>query len=242
MGAVLASSGLAWLAGVLSILSPCVLPLLPILVGSAVMSHRHGALALAMGLTLSFTLAGILLATLGANMGLGQETFRNVAALMLLVFAMVLMLSRLQDWLSAMASRLTSGGQTALAGFSLAGWPGQFVLGLLLGLVWSPCVGPTLGAAVVLASQGENLFQVALVMASFGVGASVPLIGLGVMSRQVVSGWQGRLLSAGKFGKRLLGVFLLLMAGLVLSGTDKQLEAWVLDQMPVWLVQLTTRF
>ena len=64
-----------------------------------------------------------------------------------------------------------------------SGLAGQFAVGLLLGAVWSPCVGPTLGAASLLASQGKDLPQVALTMVVFGIGAAVPLILLGLLSR-----------------------------------------------------------
>ena len=83
-----------------------------------------------------------------------------------------------------------------------AHWLGaQFLLGLLLGAVWSPCVGPTLGAASILAARGENLGEVALTMVAFGIGAAVPLIAIGLLSREALSRWRGRLMEAGKGAK-----------------------------------------
>ena len=90
-------------------------------------------------------------------------------------------------------------------GFAASGLAGQFAIGLLLGAVWSPCVGPTLGAASLLASQGRDLPQVALTMAVFGIGAALPLVALGLLSRATLMRVRSRLMTAGKLGKGLLG-------------------------------------
>ncbi len=238
----IATYGLSLLAGILSILSPCVLPLVPILLGSAVLAHRLGPLALAGGLTLSFTIVGTFIAAAGASLGLDQELLRHIAAFLLLGFGLILLLPGLQEKFAAVTSGLSSSGQTLLAGLTLDGLGGQFLLGLLLGVVWSPCVGPTLGAAITLASQGENLLQVGLVMAVFGIGASIPLVVLGLVSRQAVSRWRGRLLEVGKRGKQVLGVVMLVLGVAILTGGDKMFEAWVLGAAPEWLVRLTTSY
>ena len=81
--------------------------------------------------------------------------------------------------------------------------------------MWSPCVGPTLGAASILAAEGENLGQVALTMVAFGVGAALPLIRFGLLSRETFSRWRGWLMEAGKGGKVLLGGFLIVIGLMV---------------------------
>ena len=91
--------------------------------------------------------------------------------------------------------------------------------------MWSPCVGPTLGAASLLAAKGENLGQVALTMLAFGIGAALPLMLLGFVSREAMQRWRGRLMEAGKGGKTLLGALLLAIGLLVATGLDKRLEA-----------------
>ena len=114
------------------------------------------------------------------------------------------------------------------------------MIGLLLGIVWSPCVGPTLGAAIALASQGQQLAEVTLVMALFSLGAGIPLIVLGTLSREAMLRIRGKLMNAGKHGKQILGVLLLVLGLFILTGVDKQLETWVLDHAPAWLTQLGT--
>lgn len=236
----LGSYGLSLAAGSLSTLSPCVLPLLPILLGTAVAAHRLGPYALAAGLTLSFTVVGVFVASLGSALGLDPALFRSVAAILLLLFGVILLSSHLQEKFAGATSGLSGAGQSLLSRVSLAGLPGQFILGLLLGVVWSPCVGPTLGAAVTLASQGQSLGQVSLLMALFGIGAGIPLVALGMVSRQAMLKFRGKLLAAGKFGKQVLGGIMVALGLLILTDADKLFEAWVLQSAPAWLIQLTT--
>ncbi len=236
----LGSYGVALAAGGLSTLSPCVLPLLPILLATAVAAHRLGPYALAGGLALSFAVVGVFIASLGVALGLDQGVFRQAAAGLLIAFGVVLLSSRLQEKFAMAASGLSGAGHNLLTRFTLDGLAGQFVLGLLLGLVWSPCVGPTLGAAVTLASQGQSLGQVALLMTLFGIGAGLPLVALGLVSRTAMNKLRSRLLAVGKFGKQALGGVMLGLGLLILSGADKAFEAWALQAAPEWLVRLTT--
>lgn len=236
----LGTYGLSFVAGSLSTLSPCVLPLIPILLGTAATAHRFGPFALAAGLTLSFTAVGVFVASLGATLGLDPALFRNLAAVLLIAFGMLLLSSQLQERFALAASGVSGAGQGLLSRLTIDGLPGQFVLGLLLGIVWSPCVGPTLGVAVTLASQGQSLAQVALVMALFGLGAGLPLVALGLVSRQAMMRLRGRLLAAGRIGKQALGGLMLVLGAAILTGGDKLFEAWVLQAAPTWLVELTT--
>ena len=234
--------GIALIAGLLTTLSPCVLPLIPILMGSAVTAHRLGPWALACGVALSFTLAGVLLASVGASLGLSGDTFRQVAASLLIVFGLILLSGRLQARFAAATAGVIGSGNALLSRFTLHGLGGQFVLGLLLGVVWSPCVGPTLGAATTLASEGRNLAQVSLLMAVFGLGASAPLLVIGSLSRATLLRHRGSLNKAGRHGKQVLGIALLLLGALILTHADHRLEAWLLDHSPAWLTALTTRY
>jgi len=236
-----ASYGLSFFAGVLSTLSPCVLPLVPILMGSAAGSHRYGTFALVGGLMLSFTLIGVGLGSLGGSIGLEQDTLRVVGGVLLIVFGAVLLSITLQERFSAAVSRLGV-GQGLLARFNLNGLHGQFLLGLLLGIVWSPCVGPTLGVAITLASQGQALAQVAAVMLIFSFGAGLPLLAIGMLSVQAMGKWRGRMMEAGQKAKKFFGAALLLIGVLVLSGVDKSFEKWAVNVMPDWLVALTSRY
>jgi cytochrome c-type biogenesis protein len=234
--------GLAFLAGVLTVLSPCVLPLLPIVLGAAASRHRLGPLALAGGLALSFTAIGLFVATIGFAMGLDTGVFRAVSAVLLIGVGLVLLVPRLQEQFALAAAPVSNWAGGYADNFTPGGLAGQFGLGLLLGAVWSPCVGPTLGAASVLAAKGENLPQVALTMLAFGVGAALPLLLLGILSREALMRWRSRLMEGGKAGKTALGLILVAVGLLVATGLDKRLEAILVEASPDWLTQLTTRF
>ena len=234
--------GLSFLAGVLSTLSPCVLPLLPILIGSAVSSHRHGPLALALGLGLSFTLAGVALAALGLYLGLNQGWLRDGAAVVLLMLGAVLLSTGLQIRFATATAPVGTAGDALSRRIPFGGLPGQFALGLLLGLVWAPCVGPTLGAAVTLASQGHTLGQVALVMFVFGIGAALPLALLGTLSREAILRIRGKLTKVGSTGKYVLGVLMIAVGASILTGFDRGLEARLVQWSPDWLTDVTTRY
>jgi cytochrome c biogenesis protein CcdA len=234
--------GLSALAGVLTTLSPCVLPIIPILMSSAVASHRLGVLALAAGVAASFTVLGVLLAASSASLGLEGDSFRMVGSVLFVAFGVLLVSSRLQGRLVQLTSRLSDAGTGMLSRFTFEGALGQFTLGLVLGSVWSPCVGPTLGAAVTLASRGENLAQVSLLMAVFGVAASLPMLVVGMLSRAALARSRGSLRAAGLWGKQVLGIALISLGVLTLSHADRSVETWLLDHSPAWLTALTTRF
>lgn len=240
LGAGSYAFGLA--AGVLSTLSPCVLPIVPILLGSGANAHPRAPLALAAGLALSYAMVGSILAWAGSALGFDTDKFRLVGAAILGALGLVLMSGALQRRFAAATSGIGDAGNQLLSRLRLDGLSGQFAIGLALGVVWSPCVGPTLGAAIVLASQGSNLPQVASLMGVFGLGAALPVLALAYASRSAMSRMRGSLMRAGQAGKMVLGGAMVAVAAMILLGLDKPAEAWLVDRSPAWLTQLTTRF
>jgi cytochrome c biogenesis protein CcdA len=233
---------LAFAAGFLSILSPCVLPLVPIVLGAAIAAHPLGAVALAAGLSVSFASFGLLLALVGFSLGIDASTLRIAAASTMIVLGTILFVPSWQARLASVGSPISGWVDRRFGAIAQPGLSGQFAIGLLLGLVWSPCVGPTLGAASLLASQGKSLLWVASIMIAFGVGASLPLIALSFISHRTLTVGRARLMSAGKFGKALLGGAFVLVGTAVISGADKHVEALLVAASPTWLTELTTSF
>jgi cytochrome c-type biogenesis protein len=235
---------LAYAAGALTILSPCVLPLVPIVLSSAASRSKWGPAVLAGGLVLSFTLVGFTLASLGAGSAFDSEWVRKFGALVLGLAGLILLFPFLSPviTLTQLATPLANWAnarQTNLEGYGLLGQAG---IGVLLGLVWSPCVGPTLGAATILAAQGKNLPQVALVMAAFGLGIATVLLLLATATRGFLSRWRGNMMIAGSRGKRALGAVLVVVGLLIMTGIDHQIEGLLVYISPEWLTDLTTRF
>ncbi len=242
MSLAFASIGFGFVAGMLSTLSPCVLPLLPLVLGPAMAAHRLGVAALAAGLVTSFVGVGLFVSAIGFSAGLDGDVFRSVSAVLLGIMGVVLLSGALQRRFALAAGSVSDAGNCLIERLTPTGLGGQFVLGLLLGAVWSPCVGPTLGAASVLAAQGRDLASVGSVMVAFGLGTAVPLLVVGSLSRQALMRWRGRMMSAGKAGKLVLGGGALAVSALILTGTDRALEGALVAASPAWLTDLTTRF
>lgn len=236
----LSSIALAGLAGTLSILSPCVLPLVPLVLGAALSEHRFGVFALATGLAFSFAAIGLFVATVGFAIGIDADAIRNLGAFILACVGLVLLLPTLQVRLATAAGPVSNWAEHRFGGFDSSGLGGQFAVGLLLGAVWAPCVGPTLGAASVLAAQGQDLPQVAITMLAFGLGTALPLLILGQLSRERMLRWRDRLLSAGRGGKAAMGSIFIALSLLILTGWDKRIEAALVEISPDWLTRLTT--
>jgi cytochrome c biogenesis protein CcdA len=230
---------LAYAAGALTILSPCVLPLVPIVLGSAAQRHRLGPLALSLGLVISFAGVGLLIASLGASVRLDGDTVRIVGAVLLVLVGVALIVPVFQRWAERLTAPLMGWAGARQAGLERFGLAGQAAIGALLGVVWSPCVGPTLGAATVLAAQGRNLGQVGLVMAAFGAGIGSVLMLLAFATRGFISRWRGRFMQAGHGGKQLLGGLVARVGLLILTGGDHALEGAVLAMTPDWLTNFT---
>lgn len=238
---MLSSSLLAFLAGILSLLNPCTLPLIPIVLGTAINRHRFGPVALAAGLTLSFVTIGLFVALVGFSIGLDFTLFRLAAGVIMILFGAVLILPMAQHRVAAAAGPVAAWSQARFGQVDDKGIKGQFLVGLLLGAVWSPCVGPTLGAASLMASRGENLVQVTMTMVAFGLGAALPLLIMGMLSREALARSRHRLLTIGQAGKSLMGGVLIITGALVVSGFDKTIEIWILENAPASLIDLTTR-
>ncbi|HEV8585317.1 MAG TPA: cytochrome c biogenesis CcdA family protein [Methylomirabilota bacterium] len=230
---------LGFAAGALGSLSPCVLPLLPVVLAGAVERHRWGPLVLAGGLAVSATAVGFAVALLG--FGLDRDLVRLVSAALLVGFGAVLLVARLDVALARATTPLAAGAAGWLARLGPRGLAGQFVVGALLGALWTPCGGPTLGGAISLAARGDSLGASAAVMGAYSLGAVAPLLLLAYGSRRWLARPE-RLAAASRVAKPAVGAALVLLGVLGLTGADKALEARVLDCMPAWLIELTTRF
>jgi cytochrome c biogenesis protein CcdA len=233
---------IAFLAGGLSILSPCVVPILPIVFAGAASHHRRGPAALALGLSVSFVSIGLFIATVGHAIALDGDVFRFVAAALITAIGAVLLSPALQTRLVLASGPITNWAERRSGSLQEIGLLGQFGIGVLMGAVWSPCVGPTLGAASLLAAQGRDLPQVAITMFAFGVGASIVLLVLGVVSRHAMLRWRHRILVASQGARAALGFGLVTIGALVLTHADKIVETALVKVSPQWLTDLTTRF
>lgn len=239
---MLSSVLLSFVAGLVTILNPCVLPLIPILVASALGKSRAGPLALAAGLVTSFTLFGFTVIAFGYSLGINEQLVRMIAGGLLAVAGIVLLVPQAQAALSAAAAPIANFGNQKLEQVSGDGWYGQFAVGLLLGLVWAPCVGPTLGVAIAAASQGENLLGSFFIFLVFGLGVATSILLFAYGSRKALGEKRKTLNLVAKYGKPLFGAALLIVGVMVLTGFDKVIEIALLNILPEEVILFTTSF
>ena len=232
----------AYLAGLLTLINPCVLPLLPIIIASALQSSRLGPLALAAGLVVSFTVFGVSVTAFGHLIGLNEDSLNRIASVLMILFGLALLIPRAGMLLSTAAGPVATSAGTQMDKLQSSGLGGQALIGMLLGAVWSPCSGPTLGGAIGLAASGESLVQATATMLFFGFGVATILLVLAYGSREVLTSRHARLSQWMPWAKPFMG-FVLLLVGLTLFfHWNRYIEVWMLDVMPIWLQDLSVRF
>ena len=234
--------GLSIGAGSLTTLSPCVFPLLPLVLGGAVQKNRAAPLAMGLGMVLSFAAIGVVVGVLGNAIGLSPDRVRVFAALLLIAFGLVMLVPALNERFTAMVSPLASGANAASARFDGGSMWGALAMGGLLGLIWSPCSGPLLGSAPTLLPSAAGAARGALLLGLFGLGAAIPLVAAAYASRAGFGRVRQWVLRHGEQSKKVFGALLLLVGVVILSGADKWLETQVNERLPdAWLL-LTTRW
>lgn len=234
--------GLSVAAGSLTTLSPCVFPLLPLVLGGAVQRHRAAPLAMGVGMALSFALLGLVLGSIGSAVGLNPENVRTGAAIMLIAFGLVMLVPALDRRLNAWIAPLASGANQASASLDQGSLKGAFLLGGLLGLIWSPCSGPLLGSALTLVATDGGAAHGALVLGLFGVGAAIPLVAAAYLSRAGFARIRQWVVAHGGQSKKYFGVVLLLVGVAILTGVDRWIEIQINDVLPDAWLALTLRF
>jgi cytochrome c biogenesis protein CcdA len=226
----------ALLAGVLSILSPCILPLLPILISSGTQAGGwRSVIGLPIGMGLSFTIVGIALASVGHFLGLDGTKLNIISSVLLIVFGLVLLINQLQQGWIILTQKLSNIFSNKASNISSSSFISQFCIGLLLGIAWTPCIGPTIGAAITLASKGEQLWHSAIIMLLFALGATLPVVCMTFLSKKTLLSYKSSLQFGGRYGKIFLGVLLVVWGIGLLFNLDKHISAWLLQVMPSWL-------
>lgn len=228
---------LAFAAGMLTILSPCVLPLAPVVVASARSQDPRGPIALALGLAATFGVVGGVLASFGVAFGDWDWT-RALSAAIMIAIGVALLVPAIGD---AIERRL--GFADRAAGdlgerLPKAGLAGQAAAGVVLAFAWAPCAGPILGAALLLAAKGGSVAAAMATMSAYALGAAAALIGVGYAVGRVAS--KARFAWAGAGGRFALGAAFAIIGAAILTGLDRHIEAVLVAAMPDWLTSFAT--
>lgn len=230
---------LAVAAGGLTTLSPCVFPLLPLVVGGSLQGHRAGPLAMGLGMTLSFALIGLIVGLAGPALGIDGDSVRTAGGWLLLTLGAVMLVPALNERFTRLMAPLASGADQLSGKLNAGSLGGALLLGALLGLVWSPCSGPLLAAALTLVASEGGALRGTLILGAFGAGAATPLVLAAYASRAGFATARSWVLAHAKTMKNAFGLLLVLLGLAILLGWDKRLEAVILPLLPDAWVNLT---
>lgn len=218
----------AYLAGLLTLINPCVLPVLPIVLATALQASALGPIALAAGMGISFVTVGIAVVGFGQLIGVNSDSVAQLGALVMVGFGLVILLPRLSSGFSRMLAG-TAGRADQSDSHTIAG---QFIGGLLLGIVWSPCVGPTLGGAIALASQGENLTWAGLIMTAFAFGVATIIIATAYRARKLLKRNRDKMQVLSRLSQPLIGAVFILVGTTLYFKLHHPIESWASTHCP----------
>lgn len=222
--------GFAFLAGLVTILAPCIWPILPIVLLSSVASKGHQRpLGVTLGVMLSFAFFTLSISYLVKIFHFDPDSLRLVAIVIIAILGLTMVIPSLSRIMEGFISRLSSlFGQRSKQG---SGLTAGFITGLSLGIVWSPCAGPILAAIATLAATGKVTFTVVLVTLAYVIGVGIPLFIFAYGGQQVIT--KTRFLS--RYTGRIqqgFGVIMLLTAVAIYTNYDRLIETKLLNAFP----------
>ena len=230
---------LGYAAGLLTLINPCVLPILPIVLATSLQASRHGPLAIAAGMSISFVVLGMLVTVLGRSLGLTPETVADAGAVVMIGFGLVMLVPRFSERFATATAGMSSRADAEFDSLDGSGLRGQFLGGVLLGAVWSPCIGPTLGGAISLASQGEDLWRATFIMITFALGVSTVVVSLGYGARSVIQRRQAWMRQIASKARPIMGIVFVAVGLGLLFRVHHVLEYWAIQILPTWLIDLS---
>jgi len=230
---------LGYLAGLLTLINPCVLPVLPIVLVSALQDDPRGPIALALGMSISFVGFGMLVAIFGRALGLTPELLSDIGAWVMIGFGLILLIKPLSALFERSLAGFAGRADRAIDEQAVGGLRGQFLGGLLLGAVWSPCIGPTLGGAIALASGGESLVWAFLIMVAFALGVSTLILGIGMGGQSLIRNRANALRGIAEKSKPIMGAVFVGVGAMILLRIHHMVEYWAITTLPDWFSRLS---
>lgn len=219
----------AFLAGLATVLSPCVLPVLPAILSASASGGKGRPLGVILGLVSSFVFFTLALTTLVQSFGLSANALRYIAIGVIGFFGLVLLIPILSEKFAMLTDSLATFG-TRLQTRSRTGFVGGFIIGVALGLVWTPCAGPILAAITTLVATQKVNFEVILLTVAYSLGAALPLLIIAYGGQRVLS-----VPSIAKHTERIRQVFgfLMILTAVALAfNWDVAFQQGVLDYIP----------
>lgn len=195
-------------------------------------THKHGPRAIASGMSLSFVILGMTVTVFGRALSITEETISSSGAILMIGFGTVLLVPRLSANFETLTAGLASGADSRIDDVGVSGLNGQFMIGALMGAVWSPCIGPTLGAAIGLASQGQSLLFAGTIMLFFAVGVSTIIIVLGYGAKSVILKRQALMRVIAQKSRPFMGAVFVLVGFGIYFNFQRVVEGWAVNNLP----------
>ena len=225
----------AFLAGIVTILSPCILPILPIVLTGTIAGDKKYPFGVILGFILSFTFFTLFLSTLVKLTGIPADSLRFISVVIVFLFGLSLIIPRFQLFTETLFSRLTSRLPQNQNRSSLKG---GVMVGLSLGLLWTPCVGPILASVISLALTGSVTGVAFFITLAYALGTAIPLFAIMYGGRNLLTKIPGLMQNTGKIQK-IFGVFMILTAIGIFLNIDRKFQVFVLEKFPQYGVGLT---
>lgn len=224
---------LAIIAGIVTVASPCTLPLLPIVFALAAQgNHPKRPYAIVAGFVLIKTFSVFLIAIAGSVLGIETTTWRLIAAIFFGLFGIITLSSSLSTTLFGSLKNALSRIDTSkylLNGDLFS----AFIGGGLLAIIWAPCAGPALGSIGILIASKKHLLRGLWLLFLFALGVGLPMLLIAQSGKKATSYLQQHPKLIPTI-QRVFGVFLLLIALMLITGFDTQIQYWILDTAPQW--------
>lgn len=228
--------GFAFLAGVVTILSPCILPVLPIVLASSLSQSKKRPIGIVLGFILSFTFFTLALSTLVKYTGIPGDILRNISVIIILLFGISLIIPKTQILLELVFSKLTSYIPNQ-SNHTDGIWSG-FIIGLSLGLIWTPCVGPIIASVITLAATSTVTLQSVFITLSYSLGTAIPMLIIIYSGRSLLQNHPWLLQNTGKIQK-IFGVLMIVVAIGLFFNYDRQFQTLILNKFPQYGAGLT---
>ena len=221
----------AFISGLVTILAPCIWPLLPVVLSAGATGGKNKPLGITLGILISFTVFTLSLSYLVTRFHFDPDTLRLLAVGVLVFFGLTLVIPSLGEVIEGVVSRLS--GKLGSKISQREGLIGGLITGLALGIVWSPCAGPILATIATLAATQAVTVRVILVTVVYMLGTGIPLLLFSLWG----SRWLGKIRTFSPYlGKiqKIFGIVMIVMALAIYTNYDKLIQAKLLDIFPAY--------